>query len=153
MCCAIKIVPRFFHLFSYNCYHKQCCSYSTAFKNFFLWQVLIEILASRTNEQIKAIREVYKKEYKSELEKAVSGDTSGDFKRLLIALTNVSVKISYTTCFSNHCRLIGSKSQCIYFLAFSLILSLCILSLPYHLYCHLSLRKTKTSNCTTQRQS
>ena len=53
-------------------------------------QVLIEILASRSNNEIKAIREVYKKEYKNELEKDIEGDTSGDFRRLLIALNNVS---------------------------------------------------------------
>jgi len=56
-----------------------------------LFQVLIEILASRSNDEIKAIREVYKKEYKHELEKDIAGDTSGDFKKLLIALNNVSI--------------------------------------------------------------
>ena len=52
--------------------------------------MLIEILASRSNEEIKEIREIYKKEYKKELEKDIIGDTSGDFQRLLVALNNVS---------------------------------------------------------------
>ncbi|XP_078489889.1 annexin A7-like isoform X2 [Ciona intestinalis] len=49
---------------------------------------LVEILASRTNQQIKEIREVYKKEHKHELEKDITGDTSGDFKKLLVSLNN-----------------------------------------------------------------
>jgi len=50
--------------------------------------VLIEILASRSNSQIKEIREVYKKTYNKELEDAISGDTSGSFKHILISLNN-----------------------------------------------------------------
>ncbi|ELU00440.1 hypothetical protein CAPTEDRAFT_158666 [Capitella teleta] len=46
---------------------------------------LIEILCTRTNAQIKAIREAYKRLYSKEMEKDVKGDTSGNFKRLLVS--------------------------------------------------------------------
>ncbi|XP_034036846.1 annexin A5-like [Thalassophryne amazonica] len=48
--------------------------------------VLIEILASRTQEQIKEIIKVYKKEFGSKLEKDICGDTSGHYQRLLVIL-------------------------------------------------------------------
>jgi len=48
--------------------------------------VLIEILVSRTNKEMKEIREAYKKMYKTELEKDIKGDTSGDFEHLLVSL-------------------------------------------------------------------
>ncbi|XP_070771540.1 annexin A11a isoform X5 [Enoplosus armatus] len=47
---------------------------------------LIEILSSRSNAEIKEINRVYKAEYKKSLEDAISGDTSGHFRRLLISL-------------------------------------------------------------------
>ncbi|XP_039635539.1 annexin A4 isoform X1 [Perca fluviatilis] len=46
---------------------------------------LIDILASRSNAEIKAINEVYKKEY-GNLEADVCGDTSGMFQRVLVSL-------------------------------------------------------------------
>ncbi|KAG7517982.1 annexin A5-like [Solea senegalensis] len=49
-------------------------------------EVLIEILASRTGEQIKEIAKVYKKEFGSKLEKDVCDDTSGNYQRLLVIL-------------------------------------------------------------------
>ncbi|KAK6741095.1 hypothetical protein RB195_009136 [Necator americanus] len=48
--------------------------------------VLIEILASRTNEEIQAIRNTYYTTFDRPLEDAVSSDTSGDFRRLLMIL-------------------------------------------------------------------
>ncbi|KAM9364375.1 annexin A11a isoform 2-T2 [Pholidichthys leucotaenia] len=48
---------------------------------------LIEILSSRSNAEIKEINRIYKQEYKKTLENAISGDTSGHFRRLLISLT------------------------------------------------------------------
>ncbi|XP_014054784.2 annexin A5 [Salmo salar] len=48
--------------------------------------VLIEILASRTCAQIKDVVEVYKKECGGKLEKDITGDTSGNFQKLLIML-------------------------------------------------------------------
>lgn len=47
---------------------------------------LIEILASRENNELKEIAKVYKEEYKKDLEKDITGDTSGDFKKALLAL-------------------------------------------------------------------
>ncbi|XP_026855196.1 annexin A5a [Electrophorus electricus] len=49
-------------------------------------KVLIEILASRTPDQIKEIIKTYKKEHGSKLEKDIMGDTSGHYQRLLIIL-------------------------------------------------------------------
>jgi len=52
--------------------------------------VLIEILSSRSNDEIKAIHEVYKRDYKSTLEKDIQGETSGHFRRLLTSLNNAA---------------------------------------------------------------
>ncbi|XP_047222931.1 annexin A5b [Girardinichthys multiradiatus] len=49
-------------------------------------KVLVEILASRTAQQVKDIVAAYRKEYDDDLEKDVCGDTSGHFKRLLVIL-------------------------------------------------------------------
>ncbi|XP_041846430.1 annexin A5a [Melanotaenia boesemani] len=49
-------------------------------------EVLIEILASRTGEQIKEIIKVYKKEFNGKLEKDICGDTGGHYKKLLVIL-------------------------------------------------------------------
>ena len=48
--------------------------------------VLIEIIGTRNNQQLREIQDIFEKEYKSSLEKWVKGDTSGNFKLLLIAL-------------------------------------------------------------------
>ncbi|CAD6188413.1 unnamed protein product [Caenorhabditis auriculariae] len=48
--------------------------------------VLIEIMTSRTNQQIAAVRDAYRALYRRELEKDLIGETSGYFKRLLISL-------------------------------------------------------------------
>ncbi|XP_076005369.1 annexin A5a [Genypterus blacodes] len=48
--------------------------------------VLIEILASRTGEEMKDVIKVYKKEFGSKLEKDVCGDTSGYYQKLLVIL-------------------------------------------------------------------
>ncbi|XP_031435497.1 annexin A11a isoform X2 [Clupea harengus] len=47
---------------------------------------LIEILSSRSNAEIREINQIFKTEYKKKLEDAISGDTSGHFRRLLISL-------------------------------------------------------------------
>uniref|UniRef100_A0A8D1YDS3 Annexin n=1 Tax=Sus scrofa TaxID=9823 RepID=A0A8D1YDS3_PIG len=49
-------------------------------------KALIEILATRTNAEIRAINEAYKEDYHKSLEDALSSDTSGHFKRILISL-------------------------------------------------------------------
>ncbi|CAH8858674.1 unnamed protein product [Trichobilharzia szidati] len=49
--------------------------------------VLIEILCSRTNEQIREIKEAYSKMHRGrDLEKDIRDDTSGYFKRVCVAL-------------------------------------------------------------------
>uniref|UniRef100_A0AAR2JZY0 Annexin n=1 Tax=Pygocentrus nattereri TaxID=42514 RepID=A0AAR2JZY0_PYGNA len=52
-------------------------------------KVLVEILASRTQNEIGEIIKTYKKEYDHDLEQDVSGDTSGHFKRMLVILLQV----------------------------------------------------------------
>uniref|UniRef100_A0A3Q0SVH3 Annexin n=1 Tax=Amphilophus citrinellus TaxID=61819 RepID=A0A3Q0SVH3_AMPCI len=59
-------------------------------------EVLIEILASRTGEQIKEITKVYKKEFGGKLEKDICGDTSGHYQRLLVILLQVDRGTLYT---------------------------------------------------------
>eukprot|EP00731_Ephydatia_muelleri_P012387 Em0006g1281a len=49
-------------------------------------KVLIEILCTRTNQEIKAIKQQYKTMFSRDLERDVVGDTSGDFKRLLVSM-------------------------------------------------------------------
>ncbi|XP_010783081.1 annexin A5a [Notothenia coriiceps] len=49
-------------------------------------EVLIEILASRTGEQITNIVKAYKKEFNRKLENDILGDTSGHYQRLLVVL-------------------------------------------------------------------
>ncbi|KAM6953472.1 annexin A5a [Aplochiton taeniatus] len=48
--------------------------------------VLIEIMASRTAEEMKEIAKVYKKEFSGKLEKDITGDTSGHYQKLLLML-------------------------------------------------------------------
>uniref|UniRef100_A0A8D3CWR5 Annexin n=1 Tax=Scophthalmus maximus TaxID=52904 RepID=A0A8D3CWR5_SCOMX len=55
-------------------------------------KVLVEILASRTAHQVKAISAAYRQEYDDDLEEDVSGDTSGHFKRLLVILLQALFK-------------------------------------------------------------
>uniref|UniRef100_A0A8C1AXN0 Annexin n=1 Tax=Cyprinus carpio carpio TaxID=630221 RepID=A0A8C1AXN0_CYPCA len=47
---------------------------------------LIEILASRSNAEIREINQVFKAENKKSLEDSIRGDTSGHFQRLLVSL-------------------------------------------------------------------
>ncbi|XP_071483496.1 uncharacterized protein [Diadema antillarum] len=49
-------------------------------------EVLIEILCTRTNGSIEAIKTVYEDAYGEELEEAVADDTSGHFQRLLVSV-------------------------------------------------------------------
>ncbi|XP_075067087.1 annexin A1-like [Mixophyes fleayi] len=47
---------------------------------------LNEIIITRTNQQLKQIKKVYKEEYKTDLEKNIIDDTSGDYQKALVAL-------------------------------------------------------------------
>uniref|UniRef100_A0AAY5KWT2 Annexin n=1 Tax=Esox lucius TaxID=8010 RepID=A0AAY5KWT2_ESOLU len=51
---------------------------------------LIEVLASRNNQQIHALVAAYKDAYGSDLEEDIIGDTSGHFKKMLIVLLQVT---------------------------------------------------------------
>lgn len=53
-------------------------------------KVLIEILATRTNQEIQAINEAYQEAYHKSLEDAISSDTSGHFKRILVSLASAN---------------------------------------------------------------
>ncbi|XP_059844705.1 annexin A3a isoform X3 [Hypanus sabinus] len=48
--------------------------------------VLIEIIASRTNQQLREVKEAYQEEYKSDLAKDITEETSGDFRKALLLL-------------------------------------------------------------------
>ena len=48
--------------------------------------VLIEIIGTRNCQQLQEIKDIFEKEYKNTLENWVNGDTSGNFRLLLIAL-------------------------------------------------------------------
>ncbi|KAL0979663.1 hypothetical protein UPYG_G00187950 [Umbra pygmaea] len=47
---------------------------------------LVEILASRTNNELRDIKKAYKEEYKKELEDDIKSDTGGDFRNALLSL-------------------------------------------------------------------
>ncbi|MBN3301338.1 annexin A2-A [Amia ocellicauda] len=49
-------------------------------------ETLIELMCSRSSDELSEIKAVYKEFYKKDLEKDVEGDTSGDFRKLLLAL-------------------------------------------------------------------
>ncbi|KAE8630489.1 hypothetical protein XENTR_v10000839 [Xenopus tropicalis] len=51
---------------------------------------LIEILSSRTTEEVRHIKQVYKQEYGCELEDSITGDTSGYFQRMLVVLVQAN---------------------------------------------------------------
>ncbi|XP_032085141.1 annexin A4 [Thamnophis elegans] len=48
---------------------------------------LIEILASRTNEEIRRINDTYHRQYGTSLEKDIASDTSSKFRRVLVSLS------------------------------------------------------------------
>ncbi|XP_072288905.1 annexin A5a [Eucyclogobius newberryi] len=53
-------------------------------------EVLIEIMASRTPDEINNMIKVYKKEFSSKLEKDICSDTSGHYQKLLVILLQAS---------------------------------------------------------------
>ncbi|XP_040915335.1 annexin A1-like [Toxotes jaculatrix] len=48
--------------------------------------VLVEVLATRSNKEILEIKRVFKEEYKQELEDVIKDETSGDFTKALLAM-------------------------------------------------------------------
>lgn len=49
-------------------------------------EVLVEILATRSNQEIRDIKRVFKEEYQTELEDVIKDETSGDFTSALLAM-------------------------------------------------------------------
>ncbi|XP_017294033.1 annexin A1-like [Kryptolebias marmoratus] len=49
-------------------------------------EVLVEVLATRSNKEIEEIKKVFKQEYGVELEQVIKDETSGDFTKALLAL-------------------------------------------------------------------
>lgn len=49
-------------------------------------ETLIEMVCSRSNNELVEIKKVYREMFKKEVEKDVAGDTSGNFAKLLLAL-------------------------------------------------------------------
>ncbi|PAV88862.1 hypothetical protein WR25_01730 [Diploscapter pachys] len=58
---------------------------------------LIEIICSRTPDQLRAIRAAYEREYNKQLDKEVASETSGEFKELLVNLVDGSRDASQDT--------------------------------------------------------
>ena len=48
--------------------------------------VLIEIISTRSSQQLKEIKEVFQREYKKDLVKYVESETSGHFRKVLVAI-------------------------------------------------------------------
>uniref|UniRef100_A0AAX7STL3 Annexin n=1 Tax=Astatotilapia calliptera TaxID=8154 RepID=A0AAX7STL3_ASTCA len=61
-------------------------------------ETLIEILCSRSNDELVEIKKVYKELFKKELDKDVAGDTSGNFAKLLLALVQVRRSSKFWHC-------------------------------------------------------
>lgn len=53
-------------------------------------KVLVEILASRSPNEVNQIKSLYKREHNDDLEEDVTGDTGGHFKRMLVVLLQAS---------------------------------------------------------------
>ncbi|XP_078124697.1 annexin A2 isoform X2 [Sander vitreus] len=51
-------------------------------------ETLLEILCTRSGQQLQEISAAYKQLYKTDLEKELKGETSGDFTKLVLALLN-----------------------------------------------------------------
>ncbi|XP_041357145.1 annexin A4-like [Gigantopelta aegis] len=47
---------------------------------------IVEIMCTRSNEEIEEIKQAYKEEFENELEEDLVGDTSGYFQRLMVSL-------------------------------------------------------------------
>ncbi|CAG9529618.1 unnamed protein product [Cercopithifilaria johnstoni] len=76
---------------------------------------LIDILCSRSDNELNAIKIEYKNEYGKTLESDIVGDTSGDFKELLLALLNNrrdrSNNVNYLTAREAAKRMFGNKEK------------------------------------------
>uniref|UniRef100_A0A183UWH1 Annexin n=2 Tax=Toxocara canis TaxID=6265 RepID=A0A183UWH1_TOXCA len=75
-----RILP--IYTFVFSVYHPYWCFQGLGTKE----DVLIDVICTRSNEQLNAIKVAYEGEFGRSLERAIKWDTSGDFERLLIAL-------------------------------------------------------------------
>ena len=79
-----------------------CCCFHFSFPPFFYTlistpqgagtddEMLIEILASRSDSEINQIKATYKTKFGRDLEKDIKSETSGSYERLLVGLVQVS---------------------------------------------------------------
>uniref|UniRef100_A0A0R3RKG0 Annexin n=1 Tax=Elaeophora elaphi TaxID=1147741 RepID=A0A0R3RKG0_9BILA len=76
---------------------------------------LIDILCSRSDDELNAIKNEYQDEYGRTLESDIIGDTSGDFKELLLALLNnrrdQSESVNYSKARAVAKRMFGNKEK------------------------------------------
>ncbi|XP_078489046.1 annexin-B12-like [Ciona intestinalis] len=77
--CGLMMTPREYDAY---CLRKAVSGVGTT------ESTLVEILVSRTNQEIKEIQAKYKELYKENLEKRLVSETSGHFKKLLVSLNN-----------------------------------------------------------------
>jgi len=56
---------------------------------------LIEILCTRSNQEIAAIKEQYSKEFGHDLKKDIIADTSGTFRELLVSLVSANRDVDH----------------------------------------------------------
>lgn len=81
-------------------------------------KVLIELLCSRTKEEMIAIKNEYQNAYGKTLESAIIGDTSGLFQRILVSLIQANrdesdhvdpVKANHASLFKTSCGFLIMK--------------------------------------------
>uniref|UniRef100_A0A8C1RKG5 Annexin n=1 Tax=Cyprinus carpio TaxID=7962 RepID=A0A8C1RKG5_CYPCA len=72
-------------------------------------KVLIEILASRLPNEVNQIKSLYKQEHNDDLEEDVTGDTGGNFRRMLVVL--LQVRICICKCTSNQALLAAGEQK------------------------------------------
>jgi len=56
---------------------------------------LVEVLATKTNEEIELIKEKYKELYDADMEEELESDTSGYFRRLMVSLVSAARQEDY----------------------------------------------------------
>lgn len=57
---------------------------------------LLQIICTRTNDELKQIAEAYEKTYGKDLEKAIESEVSGDYRSLLILFLSVGRRVSFS---------------------------------------------------------
>lgn len=65
-------------------------------------KMLIEILCSRTNQQILAIKAAYQQMYNRDLENDIKSETSGHFERLLVSMCCGRLQLAFLSFSTPH---------------------------------------------------